>query len=185
MQVIEWTVKWTGMDAAKEVIWSIKGIEAWLVQTYRPGTTKHDITYIPPMSRPPLGHEKINLTHEKKPSSSSYRDPFSLVIMSNWSFPVCGCPRRTQGNKLLPIQCISSSHRTQVIASCSTSPQQILSVADKAALLFFSWEHLSFVFFILCSLSIVEDLPDGMWGRWYWSNMLFSHFKISMLFFCC
>lgn len=35
MQLIEWTVKWTGMEEANEVIWPIKGINAWLVQTYR------------------------------------------------------------------------------------------------------------------------------------------------------
>lgn len=58
MQVIERTVKWTGMEAANKVIQPIKGINAWLVQTYRPEKTKHDIAWNSPLSRLVLVHEQ-------------------------------------------------------------------------------------------------------------------------------
>lgn len=45
-------------------------------------------------------------------------------------------PQHTRENKLPSIPCISSSHRAQVITPCSTSLQQILSVTDRATLLF-------------------------------------------------
>lgn len=73
-------------------------------------------------------------------------------------------PQHAQENKLLPIQSISSSHRAQVITPCSTSLQQILSVTDRATLLF-SVERISKGFFFLFdSFSVVKDLPDNTWG---------------------
>lgn len=81
-----------------------------------------------------------------------------LIILWLW------VPQHAQENKLLPIQSISSSHRAQVITPCSTSLQQILSVTDRATLLF-SVERISKGFFFLFdSFSVVKDLPDNTWG---------------------
>lgn len=83
---------------------------------------------------------------EDKLSWSSYSNLFPLVIMSNWSFCDCRCPNIYKEINCFPVQSISSSHRAQVITSCSTSLQQIVSVADKATLLF-SVERISKFFF--------------------------------------
>ena len=124
---------------------------------------------------------------EEKSSWSSYSNLFPLSHNEQLIILWLRVPQHTQGNKLLPIQSISSSHRAQVITSCSTSLQQIVSVTDKATLLF-SAERISvffFFFFLTDSLSIVKDLPDGTWGRWYWSDMLFRHFGTSLFLSVC
>lgn len=89
---------------------------------------------------------------EEKSSWSSYSNLFPLSHNEQLIILWLRVPQHTQGNKLLPIQSISSSHRAQVITSCSTSLQQIVSVTDKATLLF-SAERIS-VFFFFFSLLI-------------------------------
>lgn len=73
---------------------------------------------------------------EEKLSRSSYSNLFPLSHNEQLIIWWLQVHQHTQGNKLLPIQSISSSHRAQVVTSCSTSLQQIVSVADKATLLF-------------------------------------------------
>lgn len=66
---------------------------------------------------------------------------------------------------MLPIQSISPSHRAQVITPCSTSQQQILSVTDRATLLFSVERIFMFFccFFLLILCSVLRDLPDNTW----------------------
>lgn len=195
MQVIEWSVKWTGMEAANEVIWSIKGINAWLAQTYRlekPSMTL--LEFLPYLTL--CSNMKKSLTNKfsikQKLSRWSHPTPSPLVVMSNWSF--FDCPNKHHETNGFPSRVFPPVITAQVITSCSTSLQLIVSVTDKATVLF-SAERISkalfsplfYLFtclfcFVFDSLSVVKDLYDCMWGWRFWSNIPFSHFAPPL---CC
>lgn len=71
---------------------------------------------------------------KQKLSRSSHPKPFPLVIMSNWSF--CDCPNKHHKINSFPFRVLPPVITAQVITSCSTSLQLIVSVTDKATVLF-------------------------------------------------
>lgn len=62
------------------------------------------------------------------------------------------------------IQCISSSHRAQVITPCSTSPQQIISVTDKVTLFFSEKGFFFFKFSLNLFTEESQDTHDRILG---------------------
>lgn len=128
---------------------------------------------------------KNKFSIEQKLSGSSYSNLFSLSHNEQLIILWLRVPQYTQGNKLLPIQSISSSHRAQVITSCSTSLRQIVSVTDKATLLF-SLERISKVFFLipclLWKICLVACGGNGIDLTYY--SAILQHFCACPFAFC-
>lgn len=121
------------------------------------GKTEHDIAWISPSFRPVLGQglevrgrggSKTNVPWRR---NCPYHHILALFpeIAHNEQLIILWLrlPQHTRENKLPSIPCISSSHRAQVITPCSTSLQQILSVTDRATLLFSVEEIFKLFFF--------------------------------------
>lgn len=134
------------------------------------GKTEHDIAWISPSFRPVLGQglevrggSKTNVPWRRNCPYHHILALFpeiahneQLIILWLWR------PQHTRENKLPSILWISSSHRAQVITPCSTSLQQILSVTDRATLLF----SVEGIFKLFCFFALFESfLGLGRYAR--------------------